>query len=134
MYIHEAARITGLSQKAIRYYEQLALVVPEKCPENGYRRYSRADVDHLCFLQHSRGVGFSVQEAGRLLDLYRSSDSHSARVKAMVAEKLRHLAQKKAEIERLEATLQDLWASCDGDNCHRCSILDRLAGEEFHHV
>ncbi|AFU97892.1 MerR family transcriptional regulator [Simiduia agarivorans] len=134
VYIHQAAERTGLSPKAIRYYEQLALVVPEKCPDNGYRLYSRENLSHLCFLQHARGVGFSVKEAGELLALYRSTQSHSAKVKALVADKLQILAAKRAELERLESVLSDLWASCDGDDCHRCAILERLAGEEFHHV
>lgn len=132
MHIQAAAQATRLTPKAIRYYEQLGLVVPDKRPDNGYRAYNRENLDHLCFLQHARAVGFSAAEAGQLLALYRTRQSQSARVKQLVAEKLQCLAAHRAELERMEATLQDLWSCCDGDNSHQCAILDRLAGAEFH--
>lgn len=132
MHIQSAARLTRLTPKAIRYYEQLGLVVPAKRPDNGYRHYSRENLDQLCFLQHARAVGFSAAEAGQLLELYRSKQSQSVQVKQLVADKLAWLATRRAEIERLEATLEDLWSCCNGDNRHQCAILDRLAGSEFH--
>lgn len=132
MYINEVAQITGLTPKAIRYYEAQGFVQPTARGENGYRIYTRSNVDQLCFLQHARSVGFSVEESGQLLSLYRSHPTASDIVKALVTEKLDQLAQKKREIERLQATLENLWDCCSGKLDHRCQILERLASEEFH--
>ncbi|MBB3168251.1 MerR family transcriptional regulator [Simiduia aestuariiviva] len=131
MQINDVARVTGLTPKAIRYYEAQSLVIPHQRASNGYRIYSRENLDHLCFLQHARAVGFSVKESGHLLALYADQANHSASVKALVAEKLSQLQQKRKEIERLEATLTDLWACCDGQENSRCAILDRLATAGF---
>ncbi|BFM11668.1 Cu(I)-responsive transcriptional regulator [Simiduia litorea] len=132
MYINEVAKITGLTAKAIRYYEAEGIVAASGRSDSGYRLYSRENLDHLCFLQHARSVGFSVQESATLLNLYRSNPDASDTVKALVGEKLAQLRSKKREIERLEATLENLWACCDGRGEHHCEILDRLASEEFH--
>ncbi|UTA46301.1 MerR family transcriptional regulator [Simiduia sp. 21SJ11W-1] len=131
MQIQDVAKVTGLSPKAIRYYEAQGLVAPQRSAHNGYRIYSRDNLDHLCFLQHARAVGFTVQESGRLLNMYRKKGSHSARVKHLVGEKLAELRQKRLELERLEATLSELWQSCDGREGNRCAILDRLAAANF---
>ena len=132
MYIKEVAKVTGLTAKAIRYYEAQGMVAPSSRSESGYRLYSRENLDHLCFLQHARSVGFSVLESGTLLNLYRSHPDASDRVKALVGEKLAQLRAKKRELERLEQTLESLWTCCDGGAKHHCQILDRLASEEFH--
>lgn len=131
MHIQEVARVTGLTAKAIRYYEAQGLVIPERQITNGYRQYNRTHLDHLCFLQHARAVGFTVQEAGHLLSLYRDTRAHNASVRALVAAKLEQLQAKREEIQRLEDTLQELWSCCDGREHHRCKILDRLAASPF---
>ena len=43
MNISDVAKITGLTSKAIRFYEEKGLVTPPMRSENGYRTYS-ADV------------------------------------------------------------------------------------------
>lgn len=131
MFINDVAKVTGLTPKAIRYYESLGLVSPEGRGENGYRIYSRNNLDHLCFLQHARSVGFTVKESGHLLALYRDRSGHSASVKRLVGEKLVQLRNKRLEVARLEATLRDLWQSCDGKEGKACAILDRLADADF---
>ncbi|ASF30005.1 hypothetical protein WV34_15095 [Bacillus amyloliquefaciens] len=47
MNIKEAARQTGLTKKAIKYYEQEGLITVSKNPDNGYREYSAQDVNTL---------------------------------------------------------------------------------------
>ena len=43
MLINEACNLTGLTKKAISYYEKHGLIKPRKCG-NGYREYSKADI------------------------------------------------------------------------------------------
>ncbi|WP_410657482.1 MerR family transcriptional regulator [Amycolatopsis sp. lyj-112] len=43
MRIGELARRTGISERALRYYEEQGLLTPERRP-SGYRAYSDADV------------------------------------------------------------------------------------------
>ena len=39
MNISEAARLSGLSAKTIRYYEDITLIAPAARGDNGYRQY-----------------------------------------------------------------------------------------------
>ena len=47
MKINEVVKITGLTKKAIYYYEQEGLLSPKKEAENGYRTFSEDDISRL---------------------------------------------------------------------------------------
>ncbi len=93
MNIGQVAEATGLTTKAIRHYELLGLVVPERSSGNRYRHYSLQDVDELRFLQRSRSVGFSLEESGQLLDLYRRPEQNTVATQSLLMDKLARLDQ-----------------------------------------
>lgn len=129
MNIGEAARLSGLPAKTIRYYEDIALIVPARS-ENGYRTYSPTDVHKLQFVQRARRLGFSVEDCRALLSLYEDKNRASADVKA-IAEG--HLAEIEAKIEELRAlhdTLKHLVDTCHGDHRPHCPIINGLAGPD----
>ena len=66
--IGELARLTGFNTKAIRYYESMGILPPSTRSENGYRRYSQADVNRLYLLRRLRLLGISLTEAKALLN------------------------------------------------------------------
>ncbi|MBR6399113.1 MAG: MerR family transcriptional regulator, partial [Lachnospiraceae bacterium] len=66
MYIHEAAKRTGTTKKAIEYYCQKGLLSPQ-LSENGYRDFSREDVDSLKKISLLRGLGVAVEDIRDLL-------------------------------------------------------------------
>ncbi len=65
--IGELARRTGLSTKAIRYYESIGVLPSSQRGANGYRFYSQADVNRLHLLRRLRLLGVSLAEARSLL-------------------------------------------------------------------
>ena len=65
--IGELARRTGLSTKAIRYYESIGVLPSSPRGANGYRCYSQADVNRLNLLRRLRLLGISLAEARTLL-------------------------------------------------------------------
>ncbi len=65
--IGELARMTGFNAKAIRYYEQIGVLPLSSRGENGYRLYSRADINRLNLLRRLRLLGISLEEAKTLL-------------------------------------------------------------------
>ncbi|GAC1424371.1 MAG: hypothetical protein PVS3B3_13920 [Ktedonobacteraceae bacterium] len=65
--IGELARRTGLTTKAIRYYESIGVLPPSSRGANGYRYYSQADVNRLNLLRRLRLLGISLAEARALL-------------------------------------------------------------------
>lgn len=130
MNISEAARLSGLSSKTIRYYESVGLVKHPKRGENGYRDYQTRDIDILIFLNHARQVGFSLQECKQLLQLYRNPQRQSAHVKSLVLEKIEEIEEKLKYLHRMKATLTDLAEQCAGDEGPSCAIIDTLARKQ----
>lgn len=67
--IREVARETGLTARAIRYYEELGLLQPAARSDGAYRLYDEADLERLRFIRRLRDdAGFSLAEIGLLLE------------------------------------------------------------------
>ena len=81
MNISDVAKITGLTSKAIRFYEEKGLVTPPMRSENGYRTYTQQHLNELTLLRQARQVGFNLEESGELVNLFNDPQRHSADVK-----------------------------------------------------
>lgn len=68
MKIKEVCERTGLTRRAVRFYEEKGLIRPEIREENEYRDYGEADVRRLQLVARLRGYRFSVEEIRRLLE------------------------------------------------------------------
>lgn len=68
MKIKEAARLTGLTEKAIRLYEEKGLIVPDTRLVAGrvFREYPAETVDELRRIAILRRCGFSLQQIARI--------------------------------------------------------------------
>jgi MerR family transcriptional regulator, repressor of the yfmOP operon len=67
--IGEVAKLTGLTTRTLRYWEQLGLVRPSEYAEGGERRYSRADIARVGRIRDLQGLlGFSLAEVRVVLD------------------------------------------------------------------
>ncbi|MEM7464459.1 MAG: Cu(I)-responsive transcriptional regulator [Pseudomonadota bacterium] len=126
MNIGQAASLSQLPPKTIRYYEEIELINPARA-ENGYRDYSDGDVHRLRFLQRARGLGFSITECRLLLSLYEDKDRASHDVKAMALDKISEIDRKINELNSLKHTLSTLAEHCNGDNKPDCPIIEDLA-------
>jgi len=133
MNIGQAAALTQLPAKTIRYYEDIDLVHPTRSA-NGYRDYSEQDVHRLAFVQRARSLGFTIGECRLLLSLYEDKDRSSADVRKVAVEKIAEIENKIGELKALKATLKDLVDACHGDDRPDCPIIDDLAGKRDHKV
>jgi len=129
MNIGEAASRSGVSAKAIRYYESIGLILPAQRAENGYRDFSEQDVHMLRFVHRARNLGFSVAEAAELLSLYRDRNRASADVRNLGKQAISRIETKIDELASMRAVLTDLVQRCHGDDRPDCPILDDLAGQ-----
>lgn len=130
MNIGEAARRSGLPVKTIRYYEEIGLVVPSARRGNGYRDYSRRDVQLLQFVARARSLGFTVENCRDLLGLYRDRQRASADVRMLAQARIAEIRTKIRELQAMRETLEDLVARCNGDARPDCPILDDLSDPE----
>lgn len=67
MFINEVCKITGLTKKAIEYYEEKGLIAP-KVEENGYRNFSSEDIARLKEISVLRKLGLSISEIRDVLE------------------------------------------------------------------
>jgi len=128
MNISQAAEQTGVSAKAIRYYESIDLIAPARRAGNGYRDFNDNDIHMLRFVARARGLGFSVAEVSDLLALYQDHDRASAQVRGMAQGAISRIEEKIAELQSISTVLSDLVEHCQGDDRPNCPILDDLAG------
>src|SRR6478735_3181855 len=67
--INEVAAETGLTTRAIRYYEEVGLLEPAARSEGDYRLYDESDLERLRYIRSLRDdAGFSLAQIGQLLE------------------------------------------------------------------
>lgn len=67
--IQEVAAETGLTTRAIRYYEELGLLEPAARSDGAYRLFDASDLERLRFIKELRDdAGFSLAQVGQLLE------------------------------------------------------------------
>lgn len=127
MNISQAAKKSGVPAKTIRYYESIDLIPEAGRTASGYRVYTDKDVERLRFIQHARGLGFSVKDVGDLLALWQDRSRASADVKAVAAKRVEEIDRKIVELQSMRDTLNHLMDRCHGDDRPDCPILESLA-------
>ena len=125
--IGEAAKASRVSAKMIRHYESIGLTGAVRRTDAGYRVYSNEEVQVLQFIHRGRQLGFSLEQIGDLLALWKDTDRSSAEVKALTKRHIAELNRKIAEMEAMKRTLEKLARSCHGVQRSACPILDDLA-------
>lgn len=62
--IGEVSRIGGLSQRALRHYDDMGLIEPDMIGENSYRYYSRHTMLKIPVINYLKKMGLSLDEIG----------------------------------------------------------------------
>lgn len=130
MNIGNAAEITGVPAKTIRYYESIKLIPPADRLENGYRDYSEHDIQTLQFIHRARKLGFTIKDVGNLLALWQDKKRASAEVKSLALTHIDQLNERINELEVIRGTLIHLTEKCHGDDRPECPILETLGAEK----
>lgn len=128
MNIGQAAQVTGVSAKMIRYYESIGLIIPAGRTAAGYRTYTEQDLHTLRFVRRARGLGFSVEQMHELLALWHDRKRASAEVKRVALRHVEELERKAAELQQMADTLKHLARHCHGNDRPECPIIDELEG------
>jgi len=101
--IGELAQRVGLTERTIRYYEELGLLDSVKRLEGGQRLYTEDDVRRLRFVQKLKMLGLSLQEMLELERLYRRHRSNREVLPRLVELLDAHLATTDLRINELAA-------------------------------
>ena len=110
------SRMVNLSQRTIRYYEEIGLLHSVRRIENGKRVYTDDDVRRLKFINRLKMLGLSLAEMVDLEKVYRSQrDNRDVLPKLLgildervqqIDDRIRHLAALKKEILEYQERLR----------------------------
>lgn len=101
--INRLSKMSGVSARALRYYDEIGLLKPTRVASSGYRIYGRKEVDALQQILLYRELGFALEEIRSLL-----TTPGFDRAKAFES----HLAELHKKRERLDALIENVTRSC----------------------
>lgn len=126
MNIGEAAQVSGISAKMIRYYESVGLAPRPERTNGNYRRYGADDLQRLVFIGRARDLGFSLDRVRDLLTLWSDQDRDNADVRARARAYIIELGARADELKAMIKTLRKLVRECDGDARSPHPIMGKL--------
>lgn len=119
MKIKQVSKLTDLSERTIRFYEQEKLINPDQKLMNGrsFREYSQADVDALLTVSSLRRAFFTIQDIREMMETpdriphilenYKARTRQEAEVKTRIVKMLDNLDPDRfKDIVSLSASLQ----------------------------
>jgi len=116
--ISEVGRQVGLEPSAIRYYEQIGILLPAQ-RIGGQRRYDPGVLHRLAVIQRARQTGFSLDEIRELFFGFREAASASQRWRKLSRRKLKELEELMRQIRTMQRLLRKMM------DCCRCDTLDQ---------
>lgn len=60
--IGEFSKITGVSEKTLRYYDKIGILKPKKDDFTNYRYYDEDNINDLKIILHLKSIGFTLSE------------------------------------------------------------------------
>lgn len=114
--IQDVAAETGLTTRAIRYYEEIGLLEPAARSDGAYRLFDASDLERLRFIRSLRDdAGFSLAQIGQLLEdeAARERNRQRFRTSGDQAERRALINDASARVDRQIATLEAKRARLD---------------------
>lgn len=121
--ITEISRRSGVSSSALRYYEELGLLISERTGA-GHRKYPRAALRRIAFIVFAQRLGLSLEEIGAELSKLPTDRIPTRKDWSRLSGKwMKRIDERMAELERLKAGL----TNCIGCGClsiDRCQLAN----------
>ena len=121
------AKRAGVGVETIRFYERRGLLRQPPRREVGYRSYPEDAVAQIRFIRQAQALGFTLEDAGALLNLKVSPGTRCTAVRSRAVAKLADVEAKIAQLERIREALEKLVAACPGKGpLAACTIMEAL--------
>ena len=131
----ELARRTGLTLRAVRFYEEAGLLLPART-SSGRRAYCDSDVVRLQFIADLRELDLSLEAIGELLmlrDGCKDAPELAGKLRGIVDEQLERTERRLSALQRLRAEFistrarLDACGSCEASMpaapCTACDVM-----------
>ena len=107
--IGDLAKEFDLTTRAIRFYEDLGLLQPQRCGPGGRSRiYTGRDRTRLKLTLRAKRLGLSLTEAKDIIDMYDSPRDTGAQMQKFLDVLGLHRKQVEAQMAELQANLDEI--------------------------
>ncbi|UYO05400.1 MerR family transcriptional regulator [Paenibacillus sp. PSB04] len=128
--ITEFSKISQVSAKALRYYDQIGLLKPSYTdPDTGYRFYTADQLKRVHRILVFKDLGFTLEQMIPLLDGALGTEPMRTMLLHKSAEIAEMLREEQARLNRIEARLDELDRSEDGEP--PLDVVVRQTGPEW---
>jgi MerR family transcriptional regulator, redox-sensitive transcriptional activator SoxR len=117
--ISQVARQVGLQPSAIRYYEQIGVLLPAQRIA-GQRRYDTTVLHRLAVIQWVRQTGFTLDEIRELFFGFRDAAPASQRWQKLSRRKVAELEELMSQIKTMRQLLQKMTECCHCETLDQC--------------
>jgi len=133
--IGQLAKAGNVNIDTVRYYERKNLLLPETRTQSGYRRYSGDSVRRLRFIRKAQGLGFSLKEIAKMLDMSGNADADCGNVKQYAEKKIIDIQTRIADLQKIRDGLRRIASACPGGDSplENCTILEHFYKNEASH-
>ena len=107
--INKLANLAGLTNRTLRYYDEIGLLSPQRISSNGYRIYTQKEVDLLQQILFYRELGLQLDDIKQIVHS-KDYDSMSALQDHLLA-----LKAKKTQLDLLITTVEKTLAQKKGE-------------------
>jgi len=126
-YIGEVAKLTGVKIETIRYYEKAGILDAPERGQNGYRLYTKAQIERLMFVKRCRALGFSLSQTLSLLNLANSEGRTCQQISQKAERQLKDVRAKIDDLRQMEDVLAAYVDACPRDASIDCPIVAALS-------
>jgi DNA-binding transcriptional MerR regulator len=124
--LDKLAEQSDLDINAIRFYEQLGLLINSTEWDSLQKLYSQEEVSRLRFIKRAQKLGFSLNDIKELLHLKSDSQARKEDIKKRTRVKIRDVENKLFDLYRIKGALEHIASECDGNTACRCEIIEAL--------
>lgn len=110
----QLADAAGVSVQTIRFYERRGLIPAPPRLSSGYRDYPSEMVSKVLLIKQMQGLGFTLRELERFINLLESEPDNPAERRKCVEAKLRSIDE---QIQRLQGMRAELKARAQTCKC-----------------
>lgn len=136
----QLARLCGLTERTIRYYDELGLLKTKKKTRGGQRIYTDSDLVYIKRIIELKSLSFSLEEIKRIINLagedetgekrravllenYKSKLSEAEKKKRAAEEEIAQLDWHIRQLEKAGGSFKD----CPGSLCSSCSFKENCS-------